>query len=36
VRFRTIDDLDLPLIAEVIASRSVDEFVASYERSRRG
>jgi hypothetical protein len=35
VRFRTLDDLDLPLVAEVLASRDVDDYVAGYERSRR-
>ncbi len=32
VRFRKLDDLPLPLIAEVIASISVDEFVDLYSR----
>ena len=34
VRFRRIDDLPLDLIAEVIASTSVDEYIARYEAAR--
>ncbi|MBC7441990.1 MAG: DUF1801 domain-containing protein [Ramlibacter sp.] len=32
VRFKTLADLDLDLIAHVVASVSVDEFIANYER----
>jgi hypothetical protein len=35
VRFRTLDDLDLPLVAEVLASRTVDDYVADYQSSRQ-
>ena len=34
IRFRRLDDLALDVIAEAIARTSVDDFVASYERSR--
>ena len=34
VRFRSIDDLALPAIAEVVASTGVDEFIVRYEVSR--
>ena len=34
LRFKHVDDLDLELIGEVIASTSVDEFIALHERSR--
>ncbi|HEU4540839.1 MAG TPA: DUF1801 domain-containing protein [Jiangellaceae bacterium] len=34
VRFRKLDDLDLHLIAETVASTPVDTFIAQYERSR--
>ena len=34
VRFRTLDDLPLDLVGEVIAGTSVDEFLATYEASR--
>lgn len=33
VRFRTAADLDLPLIAETVASVPVDELIAMYERA---
>lgn len=35
VRFRTVDDLPLDLVAEVIAGTSVDAFLATYEAGRR-
>ncbi len=35
VRFRSLDDLPLDLVGEVIASRSVDEHIAHFEASRR-
>ena len=35
VRFRKAEDLALDVIAEVIASTTPDEFVASYEAARR-
>lgn len=34
VRFRRLDDLPLDLVAEVIASTSVDDLIAHYEASR--
>ncbi len=34
VRFRSLDDLPLDLIAETIASTSVDQFIERYERAR--
>ena len=34
VRFRTLDDLPLDVIAEVIAGTTVDEFLALYEAAR--
>ena len=34
VRFRTLDDLPLDLVADVIRDTSVDEFVAIYEAAR--
>ena len=34
LRFRALKDLDLPLIAEVLGSMTVDEFIASYHRER--
>jgi hypothetical protein len=34
VKFREIRDLDLPLIGEVVASMTPDEFVASYHRTK--
>ena len=34
VRFRTLDDLPLDLVAEVIAGTSVDEYLAAYAASR--
>jgi hypothetical protein len=33
LRFRAVKDLDLGLIAEVLGSMTVDEFIASYHRS---
>ena len=35
LRFKTIDDLDFALIAEVIGMLQPDEYVALYEKSRR-
>jgi len=35
VRFRTLDDLPLDLVAEAIAGTGIDEFVAAYEAGRR-
>lgn len=35
VRFRKLDDLPLDLIGESIASMTVDEFVAGFERARK-
>jgi hypothetical protein len=35
VRFRKLEDLPLDVIGEVIASTPPDEFIATYERSRR-
>jgi hypothetical protein len=34
LRFRTLDDLDVDLLREVLGALSVDEFVGLYERSR--
>jgi hypothetical protein len=34
LRFRALKDLDLGLIAEVLGSMNVDEFIASYHRSK--
>ena len=35
VRFKRVDDLPLDLIAETIASTSVDEYIRSYEAARK-
>jgi hypothetical protein len=35
VRFRTLDDLPLELVGDVIARTPVDDFIARYEVSRR-
>ena len=35
VRFRRVEDLPLDLIAETIASTSVDEYIRRYEEARR-
>jgi Domain of unknown function (DU1801) len=34
VRFKRLDDVPLDVVAEAIARTSVDDFIASYERSR--
>ena len=34
VRFRELDDLDLPLIGETITTTPVDRFLETYERLR--
>jgi hypothetical protein len=34
VRFRTLDDLPLDLVADVIAGTPVDEFLTIYEAGR--
>jgi len=34
LRFRQLEDLDLDLVAEVVASMPVDDFLATYERVR--
>lgn len=34
VRFKSLDDVDLDLIAETVADTPVDEFIAQYERAR--
>lgn len=34
VRFRRVEDLDLPLVAETVAATSVDEHIARYEAAR--
>ena len=34
VRFRKLDDLDLGLVAEVVAATSVDEFIQQYKQMR--
>ena len=36
VRFKKLDDLPLDLIGEAVASMSVDDFIALYERARAG
>lgn len=36
LRYRTVADLDLDLVAEAVGRFDVDEFVALYERSRAG
>jgi hypothetical protein len=36
LRFRTLDDLPLDTIADIIASTPVDAYVAAYEASRKG
>lgn len=36
VRFRALADLPLDTVADIIASTSVDAYVAAYEQSRRG
>ena len=36
VRFKTVDDLPLDLIAETIAKTPVDEFISIYEKARAG
>ena len=36
VRFKTLDDLPLALIGQVVARMAVDDFIALYERSRSG
>jgi hypothetical protein len=36
IRFRTLDDLPLDTIADIIASTPVDAYVAAYEESRKG
>ena len=36
IRFRSLDDLPLPAIGKVIASTPVDQYVALFEKSRRG
>jgi hypothetical protein len=35
VRFRAVEDLDLPLIAAAIAAVPVDDLIATYERARQ-
>jgi hypothetical protein len=35
VRFRTVDDLPLDVIADTIAATSVDEFIERYRTARR-
>jgi hypothetical protein len=34
LRFRKLDDLDLGVLTEVVASTPVEEFIGAYERSR--
>jgi len=34
VRFKRLDDLDLDLVSEVVASTSTDEFIRQYEQAR--
>ena len=34
IRFKTLDDLPLDAIAEIIASTSVDDFIMEYEQAR--
>lgn len=36
IRFRTVDDLPLDTIAQVVASVPADKYIAVYEKSRRG
>src|SRR5690349_20141697 len=36
VRFRSIDDLPLDLVARTVAHASPDDFIATYERARAG
>jgi len=36
IRFRTLDDLPLDTVADIIASTPVDAYVAAYEKSRKG
>ena len=36
VRFKSLDDLPLDAIGAMIASTTVDEYIARYERNRRG
>jgi hypothetical protein len=36
VRFRRLDDLPLDLVARTLAATPVDDFISSYESSRRG
>ena len=36
VRFKSVDDLPLDVIGQAIARTSVEDFIASYEASRRG
>jgi len=35
IRFRTLDDLPLDTVADIIASTPVDAYVAAYEKSRK-
>lgn len=35
LRFKKLADLDLDLIAEVVASTSVEAFIEQYEKARR-
>ena len=34
LRFRSLDDIDIPLVAETVAATSVDDFLATHERLR--
>jgi hypothetical protein len=36
LRFQRLDDLDLDLVAEVVASMPIETFLATYERVRSG
>lgn len=36
IRFRSVDDLPLDTVADIIASTPVDAYVAAYEQSRKG
>jgi hypothetical protein len=36
IRFRSLDDLPLPLVGEAIRKVGVDRFIAQYEASRAG
>ena len=36
VCFRSLDDLPLATIADIIASTPIDAYVAAYEQSRKG